>query len=53
MRDIYVMQWFKQEKLPKLYNLRQGGRGMEDYYKEFQNLILHLKIVKQLNHCMT
>ncbi|PHU19570.1 hypothetical protein BC332_10721 [Capsicum chinense] len=53
MRERYVMERYKQEQLTKLYNLRQGDRSVEEYYGEFQNLILRLDIVEPLNHCLT
>lgn len=52
MREICVTKRFKQEQLTRLYNLRQGDRSMEEYYEEFQNLILHLDIVEPSNHCI-
>ncbi|KAF3655919.1 hypothetical protein FXO38_14450 [Capsicum annuum] len=52
MRERYVTERYKQEQLTKLYNLRQGDRSIEEYYDEFQNLILRLDILKPPNHCL-
>ena len=46
------MERYKQEQLTKLYNLRRGDKKVEEYYDEFQNLILHLDIVKPPNNCL-
>lgn len=46
------MTKYKQEQLTKLYNLKQGGKGVEDYYQGFQNLIFRLGIIEPPDHCM-
>ncbi|KAF3666222.1 hypothetical protein FXO38_09154 [Capsicum annuum] len=49
---IAQLKRFKKEQLIRLHNLQQGDRSVEKYHKEFQNLILHLYIVKPPIHCI-
>lgn len=51
MKEKYVMIRYKQGQLTKLYNLTRGGKSMEDYYEEFQNVILQFEIIEPPNHC--
>ncbi|KAF3631469.1 hypothetical protein FXO37_27948 [Capsicum annuum] len=53
IRERYVTEGYKQEQLTKLYNLSQGYKIVEEYYDEFQNLILRLDIVEPPNHCLS